>query len=63
MGYLYGEGNGLSGHDISYLSERLGRVGCMEDSCCYQAISKRIIDKSMLGVILCLIVLRNYTKV
>jgi len=35
----------------------------MEGSCCYQAMSKLIIDKSMVGIILCLIVLRNYTKV
>jgi len=47
MGYLYGEwgggGRGESGHEILYLSERLGRVGGVEGSCCYQAMSKLII--------------------
>jgi len=64
MGYLYGEGGGGEiGPGISYLSERLGCVGCIEGSCWYQAMSRLIIDKSMVGIILCLIVLRNYTKV
>ena len=29
-------------------------MGCMEDPCFYQAMSKIIIDKSMVGIILCL---------
>ena len=36
---VWGRGGGESGHEISYLSEGLGRVGCMEGSCCYQAMS------------------------
>jgi len=43
--------------------ERLGGVGYMRGPCCYQAMSKFIIVKSMAGVILCLCVLCNYTKV
>jgi len=35
-----------------------GGGGC---PCCYQAMSKLVIDKSMLGIVLCLSVLRNYT--
>ena len=31
--------------------------------CCYKATSNLIIDKSMVGIILCLSVLLNYTKV
>jgi hypothetical protein len=31
--------------------------------CCYQAMSKLIIRKPMVGITLCLSVLRNYTKV
>ena len=31
--------------------------------CCYQVMSKLIIVKSMVGIILCLCVLCNYTKV
>ena len=31
--------------------------------CCYQATSKLIMDKSMVGIMLCLSVLRNYPKV
>ena len=44
------------------LSERLGGVGYMRGPCCYQATSKLIV-KSMVGIILCLCVLCNYTKV
>jgi hypothetical protein len=43
-------------HEISYLSERLGGVGYMRGPCCYQAMSKLIIVKSMVGIILCLCV-------
>jgi len=66
--YIYGllmwgrEGWGKMG-TRSHMSERFGRVGCMEGLCCYQAMSKLIIDKSMVGIILCLIVLHNYTEV
>ena len=63
MGCLYGVGTGQSGHEISYLSERLGGVGYMRDLCCYQHMSKLIIVKSMVGIILCVSVLCNYTKV
>ena len=63
MGCLYGVGRGYSGHEILYLSERLGGVGYMRGPCCYQAMSKFIIVKSMVGIILCLCVLCNYTKV
>ena len=42
MGCLYGIGRGYSGHEISYLSERLGGVGYMRGPCCYQAMSKLI---------------------
>ena len=31
-------------HEISYLSRRLDGVGYMDGPCCYQAISKLIID-------------------
>ena len=48
---------------MSYLSERLGGVGYMSGPFCYQAISKLIIVKSMVAIILCLCVLCNYTKV
>jgi len=48
---------GVSGH------ERLGVVDYMRGPCCYQAMSKLIIVKSTVGVILCLCVLCNYTKV
>ena len=34
----------------------------MRGPCCYQAMSKLIIVKSMVGVILCICVLCNYTK-
>ena len=43
-------------HEISYLSERLGGVGYMRGPCCYQAMSKLIIVKSTVGIILCLCV-------
>ena len=33
------------------------------DPCCYQTMAKLVIDKSMVGIILCLCVLRNYPKV
>ena len=36
-------------------------MGCMEGPCCYQAMPKLIIDKSMVGIILCLSVLCNCT--
>ena len=42
---------------------KVGWCGCMEGPRCYQAMSKLIIDKSTVGIILCLSVLRNYTKV
>jgi hypothetical protein len=45
------------------VSYRLDGVGCMEGPCCHQDMSKLIIDKSTVGIILCLNVLRNYTKV
>jgi len=45
------------------MSERLGGVGYMRGPCCYQAVPKRIIVKSMVGIILCLCVLCNCTKV
>jgi len=32
------------------VSARMGRVGYMEGSCCYQAMSKLIIDNSMVGI-------------
>ena len=41
----------------------LGGVGYMRGPCCYQAMSKLIVVKSKVGVILCLCVLCNYTKV
>jgi len=50
-------------HEISYLSERLGGVGYMSGPCCYEALSKLIIVKSVVGIILCLCVLCNYTEV
>jgi len=31
---------------------KVGWCGCMEGPCCYQAMSKLIIDKSMVGIIL-----------
>ena len=43
--------------------KRLGNVGYMRGQCCYQAMSKLIIVKSMVGIILCLCVLCNYTTV
>jgi hypothetical protein len=36
-----------------------GCMGCRGGPCCYQSMSKLIIDKSMVGIILCLSVLRN----
>jgi len=63
MGSLYGEVRGYNGHEISYLSESLGGVGYLRGPCCYQAMSKLIIVKSMVGVTLCLCVLCNYTEV
>ena len=63
MGCLYRIGRGSSGNEISYLSERLGGVGYMRGPCCYQAISKLIIVKSLVCIILSLCVLCNYTKV
>ena len=48
---------------ISYLSESLGGVGYMRFPCCCQAMSKLNIVKSLVGIILCLCVLCNYTKV
>jgi len=41
----------------------LGGVGYMSGPWCYQAMSKLIVVKSMVGIILCLCVLYNYTKV
>jgi len=46
-----GQGGGKVGNKISYLSERLGDVGYMRGPCCYQAMSKLIIVKSMVGII------------
>jgi len=46
-----------------YLLETLGSVGYMSGPCCYQAMCKLIIVKSVVGIILCLCVLCNYTKV
>jgi len=51
------------GTEIWYLSERLGGVGNMRGPCCCKAMSKLIIVKPMVGIILCLCVLCNYTKV
>jgi len=42
---------------------KVGRCGLHEGSCCYQVMSRLIIVKSMVGIILCLCVLCNYTKV
>ena len=42
---------------------KLGGVGYMRGPCCYQAMSKLIMVKSMVGIILCLCVLCNYTEV
>ena len=47
-------------HEISCLSDRLGDVGYMRGPCCYQAMSKPIIVKSTVGIILCLCVLCTY---
>jgi len=47
----------------SRMSERLGGVGYMRGPCCYQAMYKLIVVKSMVGIILCLCVLCNYTEV
>jgi len=63
MKYLLSSYTKQSGHEISYLSERLGGVGYMRGPYCYQAMSKLIIVKSMVDIILCLCVLLNYTKV
>ena len=65
MGCLYGAGRGFSRHEIWYQSERLGGVGYMRGPRCYQAMSKLVIVKSMvgLGIILCQRVLCNYTEV
>jgi len=38
-----------------------GWVVWVQGPCCYQAMSNLIIHKSMVGIILCLSVLRNYT--
>jgi hypothetical protein len=45
------------------VSESLGGVGYMRGICCYQAMSKLIIVTSMVGIILCLCVLCNYTEI
>jgi len=50
-------------HEISYLSDRLDGLDYLRSPCCYQAMSKLNIVKSMVGIILCLCVLCNYTKV
>jgi len=50
-------------HEILYLSERLGGVGYMRGPFCYQAMSKLIIVKYIVAIILCLCVLCNYTEV
>ena len=42
---------------------KVGRCGLHEGGpCCYQAMSKLIIVKSVVGIISCLCVLCNYTK-
>ena len=63
MGCLYGVGRRYSGHEISYLSVRLGAVGYMSGPCCYQAMSKLITVKSMVGVMFRISVLCKYTEV
>ena len=45
------------------MSERLIGVGYMRGPWCYQAMSKLIIVKFMVGIILCLYMLCNYTEV
>jgi hypothetical protein len=50
-------------HEISYLSERLGGNSYVRVPCCYQAMSKLIIVKSIVAIVLCLCVLCNYIKV
>ena len=45
------------------MSERLGGVGYMSGPCCYQTVSKLIMVKSVVGIILCICVLCNYTEV
>jgi len=42
---------------------KVGRCGLHESPCCYQSMSKLIIVKSMVSIIICLCVLCNYTKV
>ena len=63
MGYLLGLGGGKVGTKSRICPK--GWMVCVAwgDVCCYKATSKLIIDKSMVGIILCLIVLRNYPKV
>ena len=48
---------------MPYLSETLGGYGYTRGPCCYQAMSKLIVVKSMVGTILYLCVLCIYTKV
>jgi len=63
MGYLYGEG-GVNGGTRSRICQNDWDVW---DAWRIHAVTKLclslIIDKSMVGIILCLIVLRNYTEV
>jgi len=58
---IWGKGGDLVS-DRTVVPTVLSDTRCMVGSCCYQAISKFIIDKCMVGIIVCLIVLRNYNK-
>jgi len=64
MGCLYGEGRGKVGTRSRICQKVLGSVDYMKSPCSYQAMSKLIIVKPMVGarIILCLCVLCNYTK-
>ena len=59
-GFLYGGGRGYSGYEIWYLSESSVGVVYTRGTCCYQAMSKLIIVKSMVDI-LYLCVPCNYT--
>jgi len=58
-----GQGEDKVGTRSRISQKRLGGVGYMRGPCCYQAMSKPIIVKYMVGIALCLCVLCNYTKV
>ena len=49
--------------EITFLSKRFCSGVYMRGQRCYQAMSKLITVKSMVGIILCLCVMCNYTKV